>query len=190
MPINFRGARRATHSLKRPFRAILLLGALICLLFLPILPVFAPSSSHAQAQLSLVQDGADFTVPQNNLGQTPLIQENSFLPAANHYSTGHEITVMETIPVVVTAYSSSVWETDDTPYLTAASTQARDGIIASNLLPFGTKIRIPEYFGSKIFVVEDRMNERINDFTIDVWFPSHWQAEQFGVKYTYIETVR
>lgn len=181
MPINSR---------QRPFRAILLLGALICLLFLPILPVFAPSSSRAQAQLSLAQDRADFTVPQNNLSQTPLIQENSFLPAANHYSNGHETTVMETIPVVVTAYSSSVWETDDTPYLTAASTQARDGIIASNLLPFGTKIKIPEYFGSKIFVVEDRMNARVSDFAIDVWFPSHSQAEQFGVKYTYIDTIR
>lgn len=179
-----------THSHKRLFRAILLFGVLICLLFLPILPVFAPSSSRAQAQLILAQNEAVFTVSQNNLGQTPLIQENSLLPAANHYSNGQETIVMETISVVVTAYSSSVWETDDTPYLTAANTPTRDGVIASNLLPFGTKIRIPEYFGSKVFVVEDRMNSRMGDFQIDVWFPSHSQAEQFGIKYTYIETIR
>ena len=112
------------------------------------------------------------------------------MPASRHYSPKAELTVLEKIDVVVTAYSSSVWETDDTPYLTAANTLTRDGVVASNLLPFGTKIRIPELFGEKIFAVEDRMNQRIGDFQIDIWFPSSWQAKQFGLKYTYIETVK
>jgi 3D (Asp-Asp-Asp) domain-containing protein len=165
--------------------ALILFGAITLLSFTPILTVFAPSSL-AEAQ-------ADFTIPQNGQNpiiQTPSIQENSFLASASHYPPSSSFTIIETIPVTVTAYSSSVWETDDTPFITASGTQTRDGIVASNLLPFGTKIMIPEYFGSKVFIVEDRMNERIGDFTIDIWFPSHLQAEQFGVKYTYIETVR
>ena len=65
---------------------------------------------------------------------------------------------IQKIQVVVTAYSSSVWETDDTPYITAAGTWVRDGIIANNYLSFGTKIRIPQLFGDKVFIVEDRMH--------------------------------
>ncbi len=173
-------------SHKRLLKAILLSGATFSLLFLPILTVFAPSSSLAEAE-------ANFAYPKNPSADpalTPLIQENSLLPNSNHYPPKPAYTVIETIPMVITGYSSSVWETDDTPFITAANTQTRDGVVASNLLPFGTKIRIPEYFGSKIFVVEDRMNSRMGDFIIDVWFPSSYQARLFGVKYTYIETIR
>ena len=165
---------------------ITLLGALIAMLSLPVLPVFAPSSSLAEAE-------AGFSVPSiaaEAIPETLLIQENSFLPASRHYLSKAELTVLEKIDVVVTAYSSSVWETDDTPFITASGTTTRDGVVASNLLPFNTKIRIPELFGEKVFVIEDRMAERIGDFQIDVWFPSSWQARQFGVKYTYIETLR
>ncbi len=176
----------STNSHKRPYRAILLSGALFSLLFLPILTVFAPSSSLAEAE-------ANFAYPKNpstDQTLTPSIQENSLLPNSNHYPPKPTYTVIETISMVITGYSSSVQETDDTPFLTAAGTQTRDGVVASNLLPFGTKIRIPQYFGSKVFVVEDRMNERVGDLTIDVWFPSSYQARLFGVKYTYIETIR
>lgn len=165
---------------------ITLLGALMVMLSLPVLPVFAPSSSLAEAE-------ADFSVPviaAAAIPETLLIQENSFLPTSRHYLPKAELIVLEKIDVVVTAYSSSVWETDDTPYLTAANTLTRDGVVASNLLPFGTKIRIPGLFGEKIFAVEDRMNQRIGDFQIDIWFPTAWEAKQFGVKYTYIETLQ
>jgi len=161
-----------------------LLMGLIILFFLSFSPVFAPS------YLSEAEAGFRVTEPQNPMVETPLIQENSFLASSNHYSSEDELIVLETIQMTITAYSSSVWETDDTPYLTAAGTQTKDGVIASNLLPFGTKIRIPKLFGDKVFVVEDRMNKRMGDFQADIWFPSHWQAEQFGIKYAYIETIR
>lgn len=80
----------------------------------------------------------------------------------------------------VTGYSSSPDETDDTPWLTAINTPTREGIVASNDLPFGTKIKIPSIFGDKIFVVEDRLNQRFKG-VIDVWFPSKDEALNFGV---------
>jgi len=93
------------------------------------------------------------------------------------------------IGVVVTAYSSTPWETDVDPYITAAGTWVRDGIIANNYLPLGTKVRIPELYGEKVFVVEDRMSWKKGNYHIDIWFPSYWEALSFGAKRTYIEVL-
>ncbi|MDI6820776.1 MAG: hypothetical protein QMD65_01190 [Patescibacteria group bacterium] len=87
--------------------------------------------------------------------------------------------------VWVTAYSSTPEETDDTPFITAFGTDTRDGIIAANFLPFGTKILIPDLFEDKVFVVEDRMHERKKNF-IDVWMPSKELAIEFGIHQTKI----
>lgn len=95
--------------------------------------------------------------------------------------------VGQTIKMVITAYSSTPEETDDTPFITASGSYVKDGIVANNFLPFGTKIRIPDIYGDKIFVVEDRMNWRKSDYNLDVWFPAHNLAENFGVKRTYVE---
>ncbi|MCD6549949.1 3D domain-containing protein [bacterium] len=89
--------------------------------------------------------------------------------------------------VVVTAYSSSPDETDGTPFVTASGKYVRDGVVANNLLPFGTEIKIPELFGDKIFVVEDRMHYKKGYYHIDIWFPSKQEAQKFGAKRTYIE---
>ncbi len=88
----------------------------------------------------------------------------------------------------VTAYSSSADETDSTPYLTASGTNTRDGVVASNVFPLGTQIRIPELFGDKTFTVEDRMHERFSD-RIDIWMPSKWRAIHFGKKQAEVEIV-
>ncbi len=90
--------------------------------------------------------------------------------------------------VMASAYSSTPDQTDNTPFITAWGTQVRDGIIAANFLPFGTMIKIPELFGDKTFVVEDRMNRRYSH-KIDVWFPERSQAMEFGNKKVKIEVV-
>jgi len=91
----------------------------------------------------------------------------------------------ETLWVRVTAYASVPDETDNTPFITANGTHVRDGIVASNVLPFGTQIQIPELFGNKVFTVEDRMNKRIKN-TIDIWMPSVSSAVDFGMTHTSI----
>lgn len=88
----------------------------------------------------------------------------------------------------ITAYSSSVDETDSTPWTTASGTQVRDGVVASNAFPLGTKVKIPELFGDKVLVIEDRMHRRFSD-RIDVWMPSKWRAIQFGKKQAEVEIV-
>lgn len=97
--------------------------------------------------------------------------------------------VVEKFNVIVTAYSSSIWETWGCPYTTAFNTRVRDGIVANNMLPFGTMVRFPKLFGDKIFVVEDRMNCRKGDYHFDIWFPSRPAALQFGVERTVVEVL-
>jgi len=82
----------------------------------------------------------------------------------------------------VTAYASEVDETDDTPFVTANGTYVHDGIVATNVLPFGTKVEIPALFGDKIFTVEDRMNAKMKN-RMDVWMPTRQQAINFGANY-------
>ncbi|MDD5750705.1 MAG: 3D domain-containing protein [Candidatus Pacebacteria bacterium] len=95
--------------------------------------------------------------------------------------------ISQKIAVVVTAYSSTPEETDDTPFITAANTSVRSGIIANNSLPFGTRVRLQELFGDTVLEVEDRMHWRKAGNQVDVWLPSKEEAICFGVKFTTME---
>ncbi len=85
-----------------------------------------------------------------------------------------------TIQVVVTAYSSTVDQTDGDPFTTASGSKVHDGTVAFNALPFGTKVRFPDRFGEKIFVVEDRLSSRAGPFHADIWMPTRSDALQWG----------
>jgi len=116
-----------------------------------------------------------------------LLGENTLIGVSS--PSDPEPRVINKLTVIVTAYSSTVWETDSDPFITAAGTWVRDGIIANNLLPFGTKVRLPEIYGEKVFVVEDRMNWKKGYYHVDIWFSSYWEAKEFGAKNTYIEVL-
>lgn len=129
---------------------------------------------------------------QANAGNLPVIQNNSLVSAASP-AISKAVAEIKNIPaktreliVLVTAYSSTPDQTDDTPFITAKGTYVRDGIVAANFLPFGTKVRMPEIYGDKIFVVEDRMNRRYWH-VVDIWFPDRASALEFGVKRVKIE---
>ncbi|KKR10395.1 MAG: hypothetical protein UT37_C0002G0004 [Parcubacteria group bacterium GW2011_GWA2_39_18] len=83
--------------------------------------------------------------------------------------------------LTITAYSSEPEQTDNDPFITASGKSVRSGIVAANFLPFGTKIKIPEIFGDKVFTVEDRMAKKHPD-KIDIWFSSEMEALRFGVR--------
>ena len=93
------------------------------------------------------------------------------------------------VKMIITAYSSAPDQTDDTPFITASGKKVADGIIANNLLPFGTKVRIPQLYGDKVFVVEDRMHSRKGKYHADIWMPEYLQAKNFGAKITEIEVI-
>ncbi len=90
------------------------------------------------------------------------------------------------IEVEITAYSSTEDQTDDTPFIAASGKHVYDGMVAANFLPFGTKIKIPELFGDKIFTVDDRMNKRYQN-RVDIWYSETVDAIKFGFQKAKIE---
>ncbi len=92
----------------------------------------------------------------------------------------------QSLRIPVTAYSSTPDQTSGDPFITASGARVRDGIIAANFLPIGARVRFPEKFGNKIFVVEDRMSARYW-YKADIWMETRGQALQWGVQYTTIE---
>lgn len=163
----------------KTFKKIVLCGiTLICLEGL----FFACLTYNKQAKLLALSQEENQSFEENSL---LTIQKNSILPV----SSLPEAKIVRRIKVITTAYSSSPLETDDTPFVTAAGTPVRDGVVANNLLAFGTKIRLPEIYGDKVFVVEDRMHWSKGYYHIDIWFPSYYDAVNFGAKMTYIEVL-
>lgn len=89
---------------------------------------------------------------------------------------------------VITAYTSTPDQTDSSPFIAATGKRVHDGMIAANWLPFGTIVKIPELFGDKLFVVEDRMNARYGYGRLDIWMDTTKQeARKFGVKRALVE---
>ena len=95
--------------------------------------------------------------------------------------------VTKKVKMLLTAYTSSPDETDDTPFITASGKHVEDGIIANNMLPFGTKIRIPSLYGGKVFTVQDRLHPRKGFYQIDIWMTGKAKAFEFGTRVADIE---
>jgi 3D (Asp-Asp-Asp) domain-containing protein len=109
--------------------------------------------------------------------------------AATSPVSGAAKTVRKNYLVEVSAYTSEVAQTDDSPFITANGTHVRDGIVATNMFPFGTVLKIPSLFGDKIFVVEDRMNKRYQK-NVDVWFADKDAALKLGRRLVSIEVIK
>ncbi|MFA6250980.1 MAG: hypothetical protein WC686_05825 [Candidatus Shapirobacteria bacterium] len=92
----------------------------------------------------------------------------------------------------MTAYTSEAAQTDNSPCTTAngfnVCEHGIEDTIAANFLKFGTKVRIPELFGNRVFIVRDRMNKRHPE-RLDVWFKDKGQALKFGIKLARVEVV-
>lgn len=92
--------------------------------------------------------------------------------------------------IPITAYTSEIGQTDDTPCITASGLDVcqrnEENVVAANFLPIGTRVRIPDLYGDRVFYVEDRMNKRYH-YKMDIWMKEKKAAKQFGVKYLTIE---
>ena len=93
---------------------------------------------------------------------------------------------------VITAYNSEVGQTDDSPCVTAngfnVCQHGQEDTIAANFLKFGTKVKIPELYGERVFVVRDRMNVK-HPNRVDIWMKNRTSAIKFGVKTAKIQVL-
>lgn len=136
----------------------------------------------------LIVEGSPSTIVNNSDQDSLSANEinnssNTFLAAVN----SPQISVTSKRRIIVTAYSSTSDQTDETPFVTASGKWVYDGVIASNFLEFGTKVRFPELFGDKIFTVEDKMHERFADTRVDIWFADRESAKEFGLQEAIME---
>ena len=135
-------------------------------------------------------------VPQTANAQTQEVAMVMLAPTINQEVVDNKFPVSadrapkKTIKVVSTAYSSDVAQTDSTPCIPASgydlcehyAKYGEGDTIAANFLPLGTRVRFPELYGDKIFIVRDRMNARYGYGRIDIWMPEYLEAKNFGVK--------
>lgn len=136
----------------------------------------------------LLEDNSYATIGQDSLlaGNKPVFNEMPEQDSADRkISTDSNSKI---IRLLITAYSSSPEETDDTPFITASGSNVRPGVIAANFLPFGAKVRLPKLFGDQVFIVEDRLSQ-IHDDRVDIWFPSKEEAINFGQKVSEVEVL-
>jgi len=146
------------------------------------------------ASAEQASDGSFNALYASVLGATQLNEEqptlvgNAVAPA-NSPVGGVKKAIRRNYLVEVSAYTSEVAQCDDSPFITAKGTFVRDGIVATNMFPFGTAIKIPSLYGDKIFVVEDRMNTRYQK-NVDIWFSDKAAALKLGRRLVQIEVIQ
>jgi len=157
------------------------------------------TNPKVSASLSLVSLFSNLILSQFGFGETGLGENDSGLSSIENLVTLQgQALVQSANPdtpvvvsqkwVIVTAYSSTADQTDSTPFVTASGTDVRDGVVACNFLRFGTRVRFPQFYGDKIFVVEDRM-ARKNSHKVDIWFSDREDAKQFGIRQLKVEVL-
>ncbi len=126
-----------------------------------------------------------------------LIADNTLVPQGQIKPQILGVKVQETIErrMRITAYAPLDWRAiagmchNGDPTSTASGKYPQYGMVATNALPFGTEIKIPELFGDEIFVVEDRMSSRYQN-TIDVLVDNQDYAFQIGVKWANVKILQ
>ncbi len=107
-------------------------------------------------------------------------------------NSDREYTVKYSKYTTITAYNSEPGQTDDSPCITAngfnVCKRGIEDTIAANFLRFGTKVRIPEVFGNRIFTVRDRMNKRYTN-RVDIWMLEKNDAILLGKRLAKIEVL-
>ena len=116
-----------------------------------------------------------FCVPQNDSG---LLETRDAM--------AQEIDPVQ-VPAVVTAYTSSVDETDSTPNVNAAGTHPHNGSVACpSKYSFGTQVQID----GKTYICDDRMSaNRRGDSYFDIWVHTKSEAFYFGKEITMVTII-
>ena len=146
-----------------------------------------PGSGQNESEKKIALQDGIFILSSSNHGETASLQSKDVQVKTIAKSTKTlknskniaDLKVVGTKKVTMTAYSSTPDQTDDSPFITANGEHVYDGGVACNFLPFGAKVRFPDYFGDKVFTVNDRMAKRFSD-RIDVWMETRSDALQFG----------
>lgn len=183
--------KRLKHRPKAPNTSLgFKISLIFCLLIFSLEYTFGPqlvlaySTELSQDQNINIELNQDIQ-PQYNLiekiiSQTLIEPTYGALPESNMHNEPKL-----TKNAVITAYNSDPAQTDDTPCITASGLnicQQDVPIVANNCLRFGTRVSFPKILGSKIYIVQDRMNARYGCERVDILMETKPEAKQFGIK--------
>ena len=95
------------------------------------------------------------------------------------------VEIIEILPAVVTAYTSSRDETDADPFTTASGERAGLGIVACPArYEFGTAVEI----NGEEYICDDRMHKRFREQDrFDIWVETKAEAKEWGIKKLEVE---
>ena len=122
----------------------------------------------------------------NDIAGSTAIVSDAFILSQQIPAEYSRVSISRIMYITSTGYNSEVGQTDNSPFITANGEHVYWGGAAANFLPFGTKIKIPDYYGDQIFTINDRMNRRYWE-RVDVWFPEKPDALKWGVRKIKIE---
>lgn len=168
-------------SLTEPKNNLSHLGSImnLCAVFALILDIFNPIYARAaETGLNFANSSQNSVqIVEDSLSESPASKLLNAAPSPDRI-----------VAAVITVYTSTPDQTDDSPFYGARGTHVYDGMIAVNGLPFGTRIKIPTLYGDKIFTVDDRMNRRYScapkHCRMDIWLnATKKEAMKFGVKH-------
>src|SRR3989344_3769750 len=152
--------------------------------------LFPHNAAHANTYMTAASNAVDHIMGfHNDSGNTEInvVTKPESKPATPVKET--KIEVKKTIWVTATAYSSTRWQTDNTPCITATGYNVcnkTENIIAVSRdlvrsLGYHRQVMLPSLYGSEIFLIEDTMNARFVN-RIDVHHGSTKDARDFGLK--------
>ncbi len=111
----------------------------------------------------------------------------------NNFPLNKDLEVRSVGYHTMTAYNSEVAQCDSSPCITAngfnVCAHGVEDTVAANFLRFGTRVKIPELFGERIFIVRDRMNKRYTS-RVDIWMLDKGDAIEFGRRVAKIEIMK
>lgn len=178
-------------SSRQSFVLLLLISCIFqfLLFFTPALAAEAMASEQ-EAQISLGAVNKSEVMETNAQKIADEIKINVVEATTTPTSTPDKV-IRESVHTI-TAYNSEVGQTDDSPCITAngfnVCKHGKEDTIAANFLKFGTKVKIPELYGDRVFVVRDRMNKK-HPNRVDIWMKERSSAVKFGVKTAKIQVI-
>ena len=146
----------------------------------------------SEAETELVKEGLKILENKTIAPEEFTVIKEETAPPHLNYLAADDYEFVDWGVRTLTSYNSEYNQTDGDPCTTAnmfnVCEHGIEDTIAANFLKFGTKVRIPELFGNRIFTVRDRMNQRYPN-RVDVWMINKKDSENFGVRQARIEVV-
>ncbi|MFH0857361.1 MAG: hypothetical protein V1848_01275 [Candidatus Magasanikbacteria bacterium] len=148
------------------------------------------------ASVMIIVGGIPHTVIAEDSGVYPSEEVITIVEESLNFPVSEDRGPRYTVWVLATGYSLEKAQTDSTPCIPAngenlcvmRETQGYHNTIAANFLAFGKRIRLPDYFNDKDFIVRDRMNERYNgQMRIDIVFDTRAEAKAWGARWVKME---